>query len=444
MIDVNTALKAVLEHTPLLPTETIPLHKTLHSVLAETITARDDIPQFDSSAMDGYGVKVNDIESASDKRPVALKIVGVVRAGQVYEKPMEHGTAVKIFTGAMVPEGVEAVLIKENASEIDGKVLARSTVKTGENIRRRGEELRKGDDALSPGVLITPPVIGLLAGLGYAKVCVYRKPKVAVVITGDELIDPENPLTEGKIRDVNSFTLQAALEELDVEIVSLKHAPDSPGRLLETVYQSIQSADVLIISGGVSVGDFDFVREVSENAGIKKIFWKVAIKPGKPTFFGTKGANPNGRLRLTANPNGRLRLTAKTNGRRPSTQAGRLRLTEKLVFGLLGNPASVLVTFYLFVRPALLRMMGRKETQPTSLLALVESDIQKKNGRAEYLRGKLQSQNGEVSVGFHGEQHSHMLSSFANADCLAVFPKEQTCIAKGGKVQIQLLPWVAL
>jgi molybdopterin molybdotransferase len=170
MIDVKDALKAVLEHTPLLPSETILLHKALHSVLAETITARDDIPLFDSSAMDGYGVKVNDIESASDKRPVTLKIVGIVRAGQVYEKPMEHGTAVKIFTGAMVPEGVEAVLIKENASEIDGKVLAKSPVKIGENIRCRGEELRKGDEALSPGVLITPPVIGFLAGLGYAKV----------------------------------------------------------------------------------------------------------------------------------------------------------------------------------------------------------------------------------------------------------------------------------
>ena len=436
MIDVKDALKAVLEHTPLLPSETIPLNKALHSVLAETITAHDDIPLFDSSAMDGYGVKVDDIEFASDKEPVALKIVGVVRAGQVYEKPIEHGTAVKIFTGAMVPEGVEAVLIKENASEIDGKVLAKSPVKTGENIRRRGEEFLRGDEALSPGVLITPPVIGLLAGLGYAKVRVYRKPKVAVVITGDELVDPENPLKEGKIRDVNSFTLQAALEELGVEIVSLKRAPDSPEKLLETVHQSLQSADVLIISGGVSVGDFDFVREVSENAGIKKVFWKVAIKPGKPTFFGTKGANPNGRLRLTAKTNGRLRLTAKTNGR--------LRLTEKLVFGLPGNPASVLVTFYLFVRPALLHMMGRKETQLTSLPALTESDIQKKNGRAEYLRGKIQSQNGTVSVEFHGEQHSHMLSSFANADCLAVFPKEQTCIAKGGKVQIQLLPWVAL
>jgi molybdopterin molybdotransferase len=416
MIDVKDALKAVLEHTPLLPSETILLHKALHSVLAETITARDDIPLFDSSAMDGYGVKVNDIESASDKRPVALKIVGIVRAGQVYEKPMEHGTAVKIFTGAMVPEGVEAVLIKENASEIDGKVLAKSPVKTGENIRRRGEEFLRGDEALSPGVLITPPVIGLLAGLGYAKVRVHRKPKVAVVITGDELIDPEKPLKEGKIRDVNSFTLQAALEELGVEMASLKRTSDNPEKLLETVHQSLQSADVLIISGGVSVGDFDFVREVSERAGIEKVFWKVAVKPGKPIFFGTKGAKNNGQLRLT----------------------------ENLVFGLPGNPASVLVTFYLFVRPALLRMMGRKETQLTSLPALMESNVQKKNGRAEYLRGKLQSQNGSVCVGFHGEQHSHMLSSFANADCLAVFPKEQMCITKGEKVQIQLLPWAAL
>ncbi len=406
MIDVNDALKLVIEHTPTLQTETLPLMETLHLVLAETIVARDDSPLFDSSQMDGYGVKVNDVRFASDETPVALNMAGVVRAGQVYDKPLERGTAVKIFTGAMIPEGVEAVVIKENSQEINGKVLVKSSVRPGENIRRRGVEFRKGDEALPPGVLITPPVIGFLAGLGYAEVQVYRKPEVAVVVTGDELIDPQDRLEYGKIRDVNTFTIQAALQEMGIKTLSSERVPDDPQKLLESVDRLLPSADVLIVSGGVSVGDFDFVKEIFEDAGVEKIFWRVAVKPGKPTFFGTKG--------------------------------------EKLVFGLPGNPASVLVTFYLFVRPALLRMMGRKETQPTCLSAVIESGVHKEDMRTEYLRGKLQIHNGEVSVGFHGGQHSHMLGSFANADCLVIFPKEQTHIPKGGRVKAQLLPWFGL
>ena len=406
MIDVNDALKLVIQHTPILQTETLPLMQTLHSVLAETIVARDDSPLFDSSQMDGYGVKVNDVRFASDKTPVALDIAGVVRAGQVYGKPVERGTAVKIFTGAMIPEGVEAVVIKENSQEIGGKVLVKSSVRPGENIRRRGAEFRKGDEALPPGLLITPPVIGFLAGLGYAEVCVYCKPKVAVIVTGDELIDPQDPLEYGKIRDANTFTIQAALQEIGIKAFSSERVPDDPQKLLESVDRLLPSVDVLIVSGGVSVGDFDFVKEIFENAGVEKVFWRVAVKPGKPTFFGTKG--------------------------------------EKLIYGLPGNPASVLVTFYLFVRPALLRMMGRKETQPTCLSAVIESGVHKEDMRTEYLRGKLQIHNGEVSVDFHGGQHSHMLGSFANADCLVIFPKEQTHIPRGRKVRAQLLPWFAL
>jgi molybdopterin molybdotransferase len=414
MIDVNDALKLVIEHTPVLQTETLPLMGTLHSVLAETIVARDDSPVFDSSRMDGYGVKVNDVRFASDETPVALDIAGVVRAGQVYDKLLKRGTAVKIFTGAMIPEGVEAVVIKENSQEIGGKVLVKSSVRPGENIRRRGAEFRKGDAALPPGLLITPPVIGFLAGLGYAEVRVYRKPAVAVIVTGDELIDPQDRLEYGKIRDVNTFTIQAALQEIGIGNFSSERVPDDPQKLLESVEQLLPSVDVLIVSGGVSVGDFDFVKGIFESVGIEKVFWRVAVKPGKPTFFGTKG--------------------------------------KTLIFGLPGNPASVLVTFYLFVRPALLRMMGRKETQPTCLSAVVESGVHKEDMRTvhkedmrtEYLRGKLQIHNGEASVGFHGGQHSHMLGSFANADCLVIFPKEETHIPKGRKVKAQLLPWFAL
>ena len=406
MIEVDDALRKVLEHTVRLPTETLPLSEALHSVIAETIIARDDNPPFDSSAMDGYGVKVKDVESASEEKSATLKIAGVVRAGQVYERPLEYGTAVKIFTGAMVPDGVEAVIMREKSSEADGEVLIKSSVKPGENIRRRGEELKKGDEALPSGTLITPPVIGFLAGLGYAEVCVYRKPKVAVIVTGDELIGPQEPLRKGKIRDANTSAIQAALQEVGVEIADLKRVSDDPEKLLEAVNESLLSADVLIVSGGVSVGDYDFVKEIFGRAGIEKIFWKVAIKPGKPVFVGTRG--------------------------------------EKLVFGLPGNPASALVTFYIFARPALLGMMGREETQPMYLPALMQSEIRKKAGRTEYLRARFQSQNGEIHAELHAGQYSHMLGSFAYANSLVAFPKEQTCIAKGEGVKIHLLPWAAL
>jgi molybdopterin molybdotransferase len=406
MIEVSDAFEKVLEHAPQLPTETVSLSEALHCILAEPVVARNDSPSFNSSAMDGYGVKASDVKSASEENPVELDIVCVIKAGQVHEEPLEHGTAVKIFTGAMVPEGVEAVLMREKSSESDGKVLVKFSVKPGENIRRQGEELKTGDRALPAGILITPPVMGLLAGLGYAEVCVYRKPRVAVITTGDELLDPSAPLEKGKIRDANTYTIRAALQELGIHVITLERVPDNPEELLEAVSRLLSSADVLLVSGGVSVGDFDFVKEVFGHAGVEKVFWKVAIKPGKPTFFGTKD--------------------------------------RKLIFGLPGNPVSALAIFYIFVRPALLQMMGKKDVQPTYLPAQMESEAKKKEGRMEFLRGKLQSQNGKIHVELSGGQYSHMLSSFAGADCFVGFPKEKTSITKGEEVHIQLLPWAAL
>ncbi len=268
------------------------------------------------------------------------------------------------------------------------------------------EAVLETDEALPADVFITPPVIGLLAALGYAEICVYRKPKVSVVITGDELLDPQDPLEDGKIRDVNTYTIQAALQEMGIKAISFRRAIDDPKKLQEAVSQSLSSADILIVSGGVSVGDYDFAKDVFEGVGVREVFWRVAVKPGKPTFFGTKG--------------------------------------EKLVFGLPGNPASALVIFYLFARPAIFRMMGREETRPMRLPALMKSEIRKKAGRQEYLRGRFQNQDGKLYAELHGRQFSHMMSSFANSNCLIIFPKEKTKIAEGEEVQIQLLPWTAL
>jgi len=406
MISVDNALKAVLQHTLRLPTEKLPLSEALHSVTAETIIAHEDSPSFDSSAMDGYGVKVKDVQTASNDSPVELRIADVAKAGHVYKKSLEPGTAIKIFTGAMVPEGVEAVRMRERSSEAHGKVLIKSSVEPGENIRRRGEQFKQGDEALPLGVLITPPVIGLLAALGYAEISVYRKPRVAVVITGDELLEPHEPLEDGKIRDVNTYTIQAALQELGITAISFKKAIDDPQKLQEAVSQSLSSADILIVSGGISVGDYDFARDVFEGVGVNEVFWRAAVKPGKPTFFGTKD--------------------------------------KKLVFGLPGNPASALVIFYLFVRPAIFRMMGREETQSMCLPATMKSEIKKKAGRREYLRGRFQVQDGRLCAKLHGRQFSHMMNSFANSNCLIIFPEEKTCIKEGEEVQIQLLPWTTL
>ncbi|MHB0934840.1 MAG: molybdopterin molybdotransferase MoeA [Armatimonadota bacterium] len=403
MIPFEDALSLVLSHAKPLETISVPLDRAFGHCLAELITARMDLPRFDNSAMDGFGVKLADVSGASEEAPARLWLASVVRAGDEAGGELAPGTAVKILTGAPVPAGVEAVVMREYCHEEDGQVLVSRSVKPGENIRRRGEEFRQGDLALPAGLRLNPAGIGLLATLGYTEVPVHRKPRVAVVVTGSELVAPGGELHPGQIYDSNSYILAATLHAMGIDDCRLASAEDTPEAIRAQFAAALEWADVVITVGGVSVGDYDFVKEVSESLDIQAHCWKVAIKPGKPFFFGTRGG--------------------------------------RLVCGLPGNPVSALLTFYKLVRPALLRLMGESATEPLALIATLTAPINKKAGRLEFVRGIASVRDGRLLVTPTTGQDSHMLGGFAQANCLIRFPKPAESCAAGEEITIELLDW---
>jgi len=403
MIPFEEALLLVLRHPEPLEAISVPLGNAFGHCLAEPVTARMDLPRFDNSAMDGFGVRLADVAGASGESPARLRLISTVRAGDEAEQALRPGTAVKILTGAPVPDGAEAVVMREYCREVDGAVLVARSAKPGENIRRRGEEFHEGDAVLQSGLRLNPAAVGLLATLGCSKVPVHRKPKVAVIATGSELVAPGGELRPGQIYDSNSYILAAALRDLGIEDYRLARAEDTPEAIRAQIAAALEWADAVITIGGVSVGDYDFVKEAGESLGIEEHCWQVAIKPGKPFFFGTRGA--------------------------------------QLVCGLPGNPVSALVTFHTLVRPALLRLLGMAQVEPLLLTAVLAAPLKKKPGRLEFIRGIASVQDGRLQVAPTTGQDSHMLGGFANANCLIRFPPEADSRAAGDEITIELLNW---
>ncbi len=380
--------------------------------LAAPATATTDMPLFDNSAVDGFGVLTSDVEQSSPDSPVELKLRGTIQAGDAGAIRCSPGSTIKILTGATVPADVEAVVMREFCEEKNGTVVVRQSAKKGENIRRRGEEFKAGDQILPAGVQITPPVVGLLAGLGHTSFLVYKKPSVAVISTGNELVSPGQSLEPGQIFDSNSFALQSAVNALTLDRCNRLHTADDPQSTKAVLTAALDSADVVISAGGVSVGDFDFVKDVSEQIGIETIFWRIALKPGKPVYF----------------------------GRMPATAGG----AHKLVFGLPGNPVSALVTFHQLVKPALLKIMGLPIVAPLSLRAELTRTIRKKAGRMEFVRGILRTEGGQLRVEPTTGQESHMMGGLAPANCLIIFPLEETVLQEGQPVLVDVLNWGGL
>src|SRR5262249_5475018 len=312
-------------------------------------------------------------------------------------------------TGATVPASVQAVVMREYCQEHNGTVVIRQSARAGENIRRRGEEFKAGEQILPAGIRVNPPVLGLLAGLGHASFPAYPKPSVAVISTGDELISPGQSLQPGQIFDSNSFALQSAVNALTVDRSTRLHTGDDPESTKEVLTAALAFADIVISAGGVSVGDFDFVKDVSEQIGIETIFWRIALKPGKPVYFG------------------RRRATAGS--------------AQKLIFGLPGNPVSALVTFHQLVKPALLKIMGLLNHEPVSLCARLTRTIRKKAGRMEFVRGILRTDSGQLQVEPTTGQESHMMGGLAPANCLIIFPLDDTILPEGQAVIVELLSW---
>jgi molybdopterin molybdotransferase len=419
MISYEEALARVLRNARPLSSVRVRLEDALGYYLAENVRAREPVPLFDQSAMDGFGVRASDVAQVRPDSPARLRVAGMVRAGDDPRRPVRSGTAVRIFTGAKIPPGVQAVVVQESCEMAGGEVLVRESVPAGKNIRRKGEEIRRGARVLSAGARITPPVIGLLATLGYSSFLVHRKPRVTLVVTGNELVALGRPLRPGRIRDSNSHALAAALKDTAIEEVSVRRIRDDEASLRQALMAALQDSDLVLTSGGVSVGEYDLVKDAAVSAGVRTVFWKVAIKPGMPNYFGVweRGC-------------GRGRSAGK------GTSAGRV-----LLFGLPGNPVSALVSYHQFVRPALLKMSGQRAPGRLVFPAALEKDVNKRAGRAEFVRGVVRVNNRALSVVPTEQQGSHMLSGLVSGNCLIHLASEATLVEHGREVPVELLSW---
>ncbi|KKM83404.1 hypothetical protein LCGC14_1309780 [marine sediment metagenome] len=399
MIHFEETLRLVLSNAPILPITEKNNYEINSDILAQDIRAREDLPLFSNSAMDGFALRSDDTHSV----PVDLKIKGCIKAGDSPRIKVGEGEAVKIMTGAPMPEGADAVIMVEDTEEKERNVQIKKSIKKGENVRIKGEEIKKGQIGLKKGIRLNPASLGFLASMGYEKVKVFGKPKVSVLITGSELVKPGLKLKPGKKWESNSVVLSSVLAEVNIKPILLGITRDNLLDLERQIQEGLKNSDILLISGGISVGDYDFVQEILLRLGVDKVFWRVAIKPGKPTFFGKKG--------------------------------------DKLVFGLPGNPVSVLVTFLEFVRPAILKMMGKRDVLLQEREAILEEKLQKKTDRAYFFKGMFQEKNGVAYVKSAGRQHSHILESFTGANCLIFLEKEKNIYEKGERIKIQILPW---
>ncbi len=448
MLTYEQALKAILDNCQPLASETISLGNSLRRVLAAPIKANFDLPQFNNSAVDGFGVLVEDLVKASPENPKSLVVIGEMTAGadpsaNIANTRIIPGQCIRILTGAPVPGTVEAVVMKEVCKEKrEGKedgppeaIDVCASARIGENIRLQGEEIEAGATVLQPGTVVTPPVLGLIATLGITEFSVHRSPRVAVIATGDELIEPGQPLAEGQIYNSNTYALVAALNALGVTEVKRFHAKDNREETTRVLQEALAFADIVISAGGVSVGEYDFIKDVCEEQGVETIFWRIAIKPGKPVYFGVNRKSKAGQL----------------------------------VFGLPGNPVSALVTFNLFVKPVIARLQGAVNTKRL-FQAKAARNLKKKAGRLDFVRGQLslvnsgESNYGESNYGqTNGSkspnesrgtkqaiditvmptlgQESHMLTGLAKADCLMHFAQELEFLPEGEYLPVELLNW---
>lgn len=406
------ALSAILDNVQPLPKVRVRLDQLHGMVLGEPLVASSDMPHFDNSAVDGYGVYVADVAEATESNPAQLKLAGEVRAGDPPPSHLPSGRAYKIFTGAVVPEGVEGVVMREYCSDDGETVRVGRRPSTGENIRRRGEEFLRGTEILPAGVRVTPPIVGLLATIGQASFMVHKRPVVGVVSTGSELIKPGKNLTAGKIYDSNSYALLAALHGLGIDERHPFHCREDLEETRKVISLALSVSDVVITAGGVSVGDHDYVKQVFEELGLKTIVYKAAVKPGKPIYFGA---------------------AVRKRGKR-----------QQYVFGLPGNPVSALVTFHEFVKPALIKLMGGTESTENGLgdiKARLVSSLKKPAGRTEFVRANVELKNGQYVVTPTTGQDSHMLGGLGQANSLIVFPQDSERLSEGDLVAVKLLRW---
>ena len=386
---------------PIHGSETIAIKQALNRVLSKDLVAPMNVPPAANSAMDGYAISSADIPANGTRQ---LHLVGTSMAGKPYKGTVPAGNCIRILTGAVIPDGTDTVIMQENVSASDEAITIDARSVKGENVRVAGQDCKKGELLLHAGTCMHPAALGLVASMGIASVQVSRKPRVAVFMTGDELRPPGEPLETGQIYDSNRYTLYGMLTRLGVDIIDLGIIRDDRQAIEDAMLTAAGSADAIITSGGVSVGDADLVREIIEKLGSIS-FWKVAMKPGRPLAFG--------------------------------------KVKDAWMFGLPGNPVSTMVTFYQFVQPALKKMMGQTSSDPITLMVNCNSILKKRPGRLEYQRGILSRDNsGQLVVSRTGAQGSGILSSMAQANCFIVLPVENDGVMAGD--QVEVLPFYGL
>jgi molybdopterin molybdotransferase len=400
MITFKEALDRILSHIQPLGSEKVSLLEALGRVMAEDTYTYRDIPPLDNSGMDGYAVKYADIRNASKGRPIRLRVVEDLPAGSVSTRRLRKGQAIRIMTGASLPKGVDTVIPVEETEEKNGIVSILKSVPLGAYIRRAGEDVKKGDCILSKGDFIRPTEVGMLASAGLSSISVYQRPLVAILCTGEELVDVDGDLNGFKIVSSNSYTLAAQVKDCGAIPIQLGIAGDRKGEIKEKLLQGLR-ADIIISSAGISVGDYDFVKDALKDLGMEMVFWKVAMKPGKPLAFGT--------------------------------------LRGKPVFGLPGNPVSSMVSFEQFVRPSLLKMMGHQHLFRPVIDAILKEDIRKEVGKRHFIRAFIFAKGGHYFARTTGDQGSDPLRSMMKANGLIVILEDQEIIRAGEKVKVQLL-----
>ena len=420
MISVEQALEKILSYVDVLEEEQVPILDSPGQVLAEDIYSSINIPPLDNAAMDGYAIQSRDTCGASSESPRFLRVIGTVTAGSVSKQEVKPGTAVRIMTGAAVPKGADSVVRFEDTDEAQRKksptgqsmseigILGKA--EAGLNIRRAGEDIAKGSIVLKKGTVIRPAEVGVLASLGRNKVTVIRRPVVAMLATGNELVDINQPLPAGKIYNSNTYSVAALVQRYGGIPKILGIALDSEDSLVAKLRQGLD-ADMLITSGGVSAGDYDMVKDVLAKEG-EITFWTVRMKPGKPLAFGIiKGVDKTGATRNIPH------------------------------LGLPGNPVSSMVTFELFARPAILKMMGKKNLTKPTVEAVIEEPIVNTDGRRVYTRAVVEKRGGQYFARLTGPQGSGILTSMSLANGLVIVPEDKAEVKAGEVVQVIMLDW---
>jgi molybdopterin molybdotransferase len=382
---------------PVAGVEKIALRSALGRILAEDIFSPIDVPSHTNSAVDGYALANASLSTETTK----LRVIGTSWAGKPFSGRVQTGECVRIMTGAVVPEGTDTVIMQEHVQCQGSAIEVTASIHQGDNVRAAGEDLAKGQMALAKGKQIMPPELGLLASLGMVEVAVWRHLRVAFFSTGDELRSLGQPLDEGDIYDSNRYTLFGMLTRLGVELLDMGVIRDDRGAIQHAFLEAAENADVIITSGGVSVGEADYVKETLERLG-EINFWQIAMKPGRPLAYG--------------------------------------RVRGATFFGLPGNPVSVMVTFYQFVEQALRHMMGQSNARPALATFKVRctSRLHKRPGRAEFQRGILESDaTGELVVRATGQQGSGILRSMSAANCFVILPRDSQTVEPGTLVDVQ-------